>query len=54
VRFHKVPADATHGRQMEIWFASSDNGFQIVRFSDDFVSREKALFQRDSAPAEQE
>src|SRR5262249_11041034 len=32
VRFRKVRANATHGRQMEIWFASSDNAFQIVRF----------------------
>src|SRR5262249_29960622 len=52
VRFRKVPADETHGRQMEIWFASADNSFQIVRFSDDIRSREKSLFQSDAVEQE--
>jgi hypothetical protein len=31
----------------EIWFTSYDNGFQIVRFSDELMARERALFSRD-------
>jgi hypothetical protein len=28
----------------EIWFTSYDNGFQVLKFSDEFVAREKSLF----------
>lgn len=28
----------------EIWFTSYDNGFQVLKFSDEFVAREKNLF----------
>jgi len=31
----------------EIWFNSYDNGFQVVRFSDELMAREQALFARD-------
>lgn len=31
----------------EIWFESFDNGFQVVRFTDEFMAREKELFSRD-------
>ncbi len=31
----------------EIWFTSEDNGFQILRFSDELMAREKDLFTRD-------
>src|SRR5262245_44998830 len=44
-RFHKVPANEKHGRQLEIWFSSADNGFQIVRFTDTFKARHKNLFE---------
>jgi hypothetical protein len=30
----------------EIWFTSLDNGFQVVRFSDELMEREKVLFAR--------
>jgi hypothetical protein len=32
------------GDNLEIWFNSGDNGFQIVRFTDEFKAREKDLF----------
>jgi hypothetical protein len=32
----------------EIWFTSYDNGFQVVRFSDELIAREKELFNRDN------
>ena len=31
----------------EIWFTSSDNGFQVVKFSDELIKRERDLFNRD-------
>jgi hypothetical protein len=31
----------------EIWFLSTDNGFQVLRFSDELMAREKGLFDRD-------
>jgi hypothetical protein len=31
----------------EIWFNSYDNGFQVVRFSDELMNRERDLFARD-------
>jgi hypothetical protein len=30
--------------ELQIWFNSLDNGFQVLRFTDDFRKREKALF----------
>lgn len=30
--------------ELQIWFNSLDNGFQVLRFSDEFRTREKALF----------
>ena len=36
-----------NGTQLEIWVVSSDNGFQILRFTDDFKARNSDLF-RDS------
>jgi len=42
-RFVKVPANEEHGRELHIWTVSSDNGFQIVRFTEDFMQREKSL-----------
>ena len=35
-RFKKVPANGTRGREIQIWFVSDGNGFQVVRFSDAF------------------
>ena len=32
-----------HGRELHIWFVSDANGFQIVRFTNDFLEREKSL-----------
>jgi hypothetical protein len=46
-RFHSGDAIAhvnfaDGGKQ--VWFTSFDGGFQVVRFSDAFLSKEKALF----------
>jgi hypothetical protein len=46
-KFHSAdgaiyPAFAKGGR--EVWFTSFDNGFQVLRFSDALVTREKELF----------
>jgi len=43
-RFKKVPANGTRGREMQIWFVSDGNGFQVVRFSDAFTAAHKDLF----------
>ena len=43
-RFRKVPASGTRGREMQIWFVSDGNGFQVVRFSDAFAAAHKDLF----------
>jgi len=36
-RVRKVPANGTHGRELQIWFVSDGGGFQIVRFSNAFM-----------------
>ena len=43
-RFNKVTASGTRGREMQIWFVSDGNGFQVVRFSDAFTAAHKDLF----------
>jgi len=43
-RFKKVPANGRRGREMQIWFVSDGNGFQVVRFSDAFTAAHKDLF----------
>jgi hypothetical protein len=43
-RFHQVAANGTHGREMQIWFVSDGNGFQVVRFTDAFTALRKDLF----------
>ena len=43
-----IPYFAKGGR--EIWFSSFDNGFQVVRFSDELLAKEKELFGRSSGP----
>ena len=45
MRFKKVPATAEHGRELQLWFVSDGQGFQILRFSNQFQSAHKALFQ---------
>jgi hypothetical protein len=42
-RFVKVPANEEHGRELHLWIVSNDNGFQVLRFTDDFMEREKSL-----------
>jgi hypothetical protein len=44
-RFHKVPANGTHGRELQIWFVSADNGFQVVCFTNAFKVHQKDLFE---------
>jgi hypothetical protein len=46
MRFKKVPANESHGRELQLWFVSNGNGFQILRFSNQFQSAHKALFQK--------
>lgn len=41
-RFVKVPANEEHGRELHLWIVSNDNGFQVLRFTDDFMEREKS------------
>ena len=43
-RFKRVPASGTRGREMQVWFVSDGNGFQVVRFSDAFAAAHKDLF----------
>ena len=43
-RLKKVPANGTRGREMQIWFVSDGNGFQVVRFGDAFTAAHKDLF----------
>jgi hypothetical protein len=45
-RFRKVAAKETNGPDLQIWFAGSDTGFQVVRFSNDFKVRHKDLFEK--------
>jgi hypothetical protein len=33
-----------HGTQLEIWVVGSDNGFQILRFTDNFKKHNKDVF----------
>jgi len=42
---HGNGAGATHGPRYELWTVSDGNGFQVLRFSDDFVARHHDLFQ---------
>jgi len=42
--FKTMPANGTRGREMQIWFVSDNNGFQVVRFSDAFTAAHKNLF----------
>jgi hypothetical protein len=42
-RWVKVPANEKHGRELHLWIVSDDNGFQVVRFTNDFMEREKGL-----------
>ena len=42
-RWVKVPASEEHGRELHLWIVSDDNGFQVVRFTNDFMEREKGL-----------
>ena len=42
-RFVKVPANEEHGRELQIWIVSNDNGFQILRFTNAFLESQKAL-----------
>jgi len=39
------PRVTASGTQMEIWVVSADNGFQILRFSDQFQSANRDLFE---------
>jgi LVIVD repeat-containing protein len=43
-RFKRVPASGTRAPEMQIWFVSDGNGFQVVRFSDAFTAAHKDLF----------
>ena len=43
-RFKKVPASGTRAGEMQVWFVSDGNGFQVVRFSDAFIAAHKDLF----------
>src|SRR5262249_8290558 len=42
-RFFQVPAHEEHGRGLAPLDVSNDNGFQVLRFTDDFMEREKSL-----------
>jgi len=44
--FKKVPANETHGRELQLWFGSDGNGFQILRFTNQFQAEQKELFQK--------
>jgi LVIVD repeat len=46
-RFHKANRrfDDKHGSDLEIWTVSDGNGFQVVRFTDDFKTRHEDLFE---------
>jgi hypothetical protein len=41
-------AKKERGRDLELWFVSDGNGFQILRFTDNFKARHKDLFEDDS------
>jgi hypothetical protein len=38
-------ANANHGRDLELWFVSDGNGFQVLRFTDRFKALHKDLFE---------
>ena len=44
--FKKVPANNSHGRELQLWFGSDGNGFQILRFTNQFQAEQKELFQK--------
>jgi hypothetical protein len=49
-RFLKVPGNEVHGREehgreLQIWIVSNDNGFQIVRFTNTLKALQKDLFE---------
>jgi hypothetical protein len=44
-RFQKVAANGTRGRELQIWFVSDGNGFQVVRFTNAFAALNKDLFE---------
>ena len=46
MRFKKVPANESHGRELQLWFVSDGQGFQILRFSNQFQAAQKELFQK--------
>ncbi len=35
-------------QRKKVWFISWDNSFQVVKFSDELIARERALFDRDT------
>jgi len=41
--FRKVPAANGKGRELQLWIVGDGNGFQVVRFTDEFMQREKSL-----------
>jgi len=45
VRHANEHANARHGRELELWFVSDANGFQVLRFTDHFKARHKDLFE---------
>jgi hypothetical protein len=46
MRFKKVPATETHGRELHLWVVSDGNGFQVLRFTNSFKARHKDLFEK--------
>jgi hypothetical protein len=46
MRFHKVPATETHGRELQIWLVSDGNGFQVLRFSNTAQALHQDLFEK--------
>src|SRR6516225_6251151 len=38
--FQKVPADGTHGRELQLWIVGDGNGFQVLRFTNAFIETE--------------
>jgi len=43
-RFHEIAASGTRAGEMQIWFVSDGNGFQVARFTDAFMALRKDLF----------
>jgi hypothetical protein len=37
-----------NGKQLEIWIVGADNGFQILRFTDNFKAQHQDLFEDES------